>query len=72
MRGVHDHTRDRDPVRQVARCHGCGEDREGVTRFESKTHGQQPIGRAIHYCGACAAAITERPLDEVMLSYLDA
>jgi hypothetical protein len=68
--GAHDPSRHRDPIRQVARCHGCGEQRPGITRFESMAFGNKPIGRAIHFCDGCRGAIVERPLDEVLTGFL--
>jgi hypothetical protein len=69
--GAKDQARRRPPVRCVAVCHGCGQEREGITRFESMSYGCKPIGRAIHFCAPCVAAIKERPLDAVLTELLD-
>lgn len=68
MTGASSENRRRPDVRQVARCRGCGHDREGRTHLESMTFGAMPIGRAIHFCDECLAnvAAAERPLEAVI------
>lgn len=66
--------RHREPVRQVAVCHRCGQERDGETRYESMAYGfRHPVGRAIHFCDECDAELLalERPLDEVLMGYLN-
>ena len=72
MSGAQAANRCREPLRQVARCRRCGQDREGETRFESMAYGGLPVGREIHFCDECEAALalSERPLEDVLLDYL--
>lgn len=66
--------RRRDPVYQTAVCRGCRQERGGWTRFESMSYGEQPAGRAIHFCDECDARLlaSERPLDAVLMDHLQA
>jgi hypothetical protein len=74
MTGSNDSSRRREPVYQVARCHKCGEERAGETRFESMRFWDKPIGRPIHFCDECEAdlILNERSLEEVLAEYLAA
>lgn len=66
MTGSRLNGRARDPVRQVAECRGCGESKEGVTRFESMAYSNKPAGHPIHFCDDCERGIVERPLTAVI------
>lgn len=68
MHGAQSEQRHKAPVRQVARCRRCGEEREGLTRFETMAYGGYPVGRPIHFCDVCDGelAASKRPLAVVL------
>ena len=58
-------------IRQVERCSGCGERAIGITTIELRPWDKQRPEHIFHFCDPCSEAIVVRPLEDVLLDYLE-
>ena len=52
-------------------CSGCAKVALGNTTVEHRPWDKEMPHRAFHFCDDCRAAVVPRPLDEVLLEFLE-